>query len=383
MTYRVVMMDPPWFESGGGKIKRGADRHYKLAKTKDLPAIIQSCPYWAEVDDDAHCYMWVTNSFLKEGIWLLEQLGFRYVTNLVWCKTRIGLGQYFRGQHEICLFGVRGKTSYTEGTWPTVLGGKPLEHPKDARGKRIHSRKPSELHEMIEAAEPGGYLELFGREEREGWTVWGNEIEQTLIEEVDNVDSHLRELSLFSGAGGGLLGTSSMLGWRTVAYVEWDAYAAKVLQARIKDGMLHDAPIWDDVSSFDGLPWRGCIDVISAGFPCQPFSVAGAMGASLDERNGWPATARVIRDVRPAHVYLENVAGLLAGSHGYFGVVLGELAALGYNASWGVLSAAAVGAPHRRDRLWIHGHTNSNREPVGPLDAKTSIMPRMADTCGI
>lgn len=163
----------------------------------------------------------------------------------------------------------------------------------------------------------------------------------------------LRELSLFSGAGGGLLGTTHLLGWQTVCYVEWDRYCAKVLSARIDDGYLHDAPIWDDVQSFDGRPWRGHVDVISGGFPCQPFSTAGTMGAGADERNGWPDTRRIIRDVRPGLVYLENVPGLLARSHGYFGVVLGDLAALGYDAEWGVLSAADVGAPHKRGRLWV------------------------------
>jgi DNA (cytosine-5)-methyltransferase 1 len=175
-----------------------------------------------------------------------------------------------------------------------------------------------------------------------------------------NVDLHLKELSLFSGAGGGLLGTTHLLGWETVCYVEWDDYAAKVLQARIADGFLHDAPIWSNVRTFDAHAWRGCVDVISAGFPCQPFSGAGKMGAGLDERNGWPDTARIIRDIRPQYVYLENVAGLLAKSHGYFGTVLSELAALGYDVKWEVLSAADCGAPHRRDRLWIHGHANGN-----------------------
>lgn len=169
---------------------------------------------------------------------------------------------------------------------------------------------------------------------------------------IQNVET-IKELSLFSGAGGGLLGTTHLLGWETVCYVEWDDYCTQVLSARIEDGFLHDAPIWDDVRSFDGRPWRGHVDVITAGFPCQPFSVAGAMGAGIDERNGWPDTRRIIRDVRPRWVYLENVPGLLAGSHGYFGTVLRELAALGYDARWGVLSAAAVGAPHRRDRVWI------------------------------
>lgn len=198
------------------------------------------------------------------------------------------------------------------------------------------------------------------------------------------MDLPIKELSLFSGAGGGLLGTTHLLGWETVCYVEWDDYAAQVLQARIEDGYLHDAPIWDDVCSFDGGPWRGHVDVITAGFPCQPFSVAGAMGASLDERNGWPDTARIIRDIRPQHVYLENVPGLLAGSHGYFGTVLKELASLGYDARWGVLSAADVGAPHRRDRLWIHGHADSDWKPVIAKHAsRLPCMAANADSLGI
>lgn len=162
----------------------------------------------------------------------------------------------------------------------------------------------------------------------------------------------LAEISLFSGAGGGVW-ASRVLGHRVVCYVEREPYCVRVLQARIADGSFDDAPIWDDVDTFDGRPWRGLVDVISAGFPCQPFSVAGSNKAGDDERNGWPSTARIIRDVRPRFCFLENVPGLLAGSHGYFGAVLGELAELGYDAEWSCLSAAQVGAPHKRDRLWV------------------------------
>ena len=86
---------------------------------------------------------------------------------------------------------------------------------------------------------------------------------------------------------------------------------------------------------------------------CQPFSLAGKQGANTDERNRWPDTIRVIRDVRPKYAFLENVPGLLTGGHGYFGTVLGDLATSGYDATWSCLPASAVGAPHRRDRLWI------------------------------
>ena len=170
-----------------------------------------------------------------------------------------------------------------------------------------------------------------------------------------------RELALFAGAGLGLLGTHA-LGCELVCAVEWEPYAADVLAARMRDGWLDEAPIWDDVRSFDGRPWRGHVDLVSAGFPCQPFSVAGKQRAADDARNGWPHTARIIREVRPPVAWLENVPGLVSGSHGYFGRVLGDLAALGYDAVWCVLGARDVGAPHRRDRLFILAiDANANR----------------------
>ena len=159
-----------------------------------------------------------------------------------------------------------------------------------------------------------------------------------------------RELSLFTGAGGGVL-ASRLLGWRTVGYVEWDAFCQELLIERIRRGWLEDAPVFGDIDAFDGRPWRGLVDVVSAGFPCQPFSVAGRQQGSADHRNKWPETHRVIREVRPAFAFLENVAGLLANE--YFGRVLGDLAELGYDAEWCTYSAQDVGAPHRRKRLWI------------------------------
>lgn len=160
----------------------------------------------------------------------------------------------------------------------------------------------------------------------------------------------LRELALFAGAGGGLLG-SHLLGWRTVCAVEWDDYAQRVLLARQQDGMLPHFPIWDDVQTFDGTAWRELVDVISGGFPCQDISVAGK-GAGIDgERSGmWRHFARIIREVGPRFVFVENSPALVTRG---LGRVLGDLAALGYDARWRVLGAADVGAPHQRDRLWI------------------------------
>ncbi len=177
----------------------------------------------------------------------------------------------------------------------------------------------------------------------------------------------LRELALFAGAGGGLLATTHLLGWRTVAAVEIDPYRREVLLRRQRDGLLDLFPIWDDIRTFDGTEFRGRIDVVTAGFPCQPFSIAGKQRGETDERNLWPETIRVVREVRPRYVFLENVPGLLAGSHGYFGRVLGELAEAGFDAEWIVLGADDVGAPHRRKRLWILA---TNSECGGNVDER-------------
>ena len=177
----------------------------------------------------------------------------------------------------------------------------------------------------------------------------------------------MNELALYAGAGGGLLG-SRLLGFRAVCYVENDPYCVSVLKARIADGYLDDAPIWDDARTFDGRPWAGLVDVVTAGFPCQPFSVAGRRKGEEDERNLWPDTIRIIREVGPRYCLLENVPGLLA--HDYFGTILGELAASGFDAEWGVLSAAAVGAPHLRKRLWIVAYA---RGAGGREDARRAL----------
>ena len=164
------------------------------------------------------------------------------------------------------------------------------------------------------------------------------------------IDSGLRELALFAGAGGGILG-GKLLGWRTVCAVEWDAYARDVLVARQNDGCLAPFPVWDNVCSFAGHPWRGIVDVVSGGFPCQDISCAGK-GAGIDgERSGmWVEMARIIGEVRPRFVFVENSPMLTSRG---LGTVLGDLASLGYDARWGVLGAVHAGAPHKRDRIWI------------------------------
>ncbi len=162
-------------------------------------------------------------------------------------------------------------------------------------------------------------------------------------------------LSLFSGVGGGDSGLQHLLGWTCKGYVEYESFCQKVLEQRIKDGLLDAAPIFGDIKQFIkeryAESYKGMVDAISAGFPCQPFSVAGRRRGADDERNMWPATLQVIQIVRPRFVYLENVPGLLAS--GYFQDILLGLYESGYDAKWRMLSAEDVGAPHRRQRFWI------------------------------
>ncbi|PPD12154.1 DNA cytosine methyltransferase [Methylophilus sp.] len=167
----------------------------------------------------------------------------------------------------------------------------------------------------------------------------------------------MRELALFAGAGGGILG-GHLLGWRTICAVERDAYAAQVLAQRQNDGILRPFPIWSDVCSFDGRPWRGLVDVVSGGFPCQDISAAGKGAGITGARSGmWKEMARIIGEVRPRFVFVENSPMLTTRG---LGVVLGDLAALGFDAEWGVLSAADVGANHQRERIWIVGYSHDN-----------------------
>lgn len=163
----------------------------------------------------------------------------------------------------------------------------------------------------------------------------------------------MNELHLFSGAGGGILG-SELLGFRTVCAVELEPYPASVLLARQNDGLLPPFPVWDDVRTFDGRPWRGLVDVVSGGFPCQDISAAGK-GAGIDgARSGlWREMHRIINEVRPEFAFLEN-SPLLVGRG--LARILGDLARIGYDAAWCVLGADAVGLPHRRARLWLLAH---------------------------
>jgi len=169
----------------------------------------------------------------------------------------------------------------------------------------------------------------------------------------------MRELSLFSGAGGGLLG-SKLLGWKTVGYVEINDYFQRIIAQRITDGILDNAPIFGNIEAFIDSGYSAAytelVDIITAGFPCQPFSLAGKRKGEQDQRNQWPNIIKCIRIIRPKFCFLENVPGLL--SSGYFGQILADLAEIGYDCRWRCLSAAELGAPHIRNRLWILAYAN-------------------------
>lgn len=168
----TLLVDPPWPERGGGKIKRGADRHYPLMTVKQISAL----PVADLAFVDSHLYLWVTNNYLPDGLAVMRAWGWRYVTMITWAKDRIGLGQYYRGQTEHCLFGVRGKPGYKFDIDGRRRQGTTLI---DApRGR--HSAKPEALRQMIERVSPGPYCELFARGEVEGWDRWGNEVESTI-----------------------------------------------------------------------------------------------------------------------------------------------------------------------------------------------------------
>lgn len=202
-SFACLAADPPWLERGGGKSKRGADRHYPLVPTAEIPGVIRSSGLFLPAPN-AHLWLWVTDNFLEDGLFVMRALGFRYVRCMVWVKmpdpgqvlrdlleraltdalaplaalklalkllrVATGLGQYLRGGHEICLFGVRGKgldpsvrTTFRD--VPSVVFG--------ARGR--HSEKPARSYEVIERVSKGPRVEFFARSRRPGWTSWGND----------------------------------------------------------------------------------------------------------------------------------------------------------------------------------------------------------------
>lgn len=165
----------------------------------------------------------------------------------------------------------------------------------------------------------------------------------------------MNELSLFTGAGGGLL-ASTLMGWRTIGYVENEEYCQRVIRQRIRDGLLDYAPTFSDIETFvsEGFArsYQGLVDVISAGFVCTDVSVANQQFEGLDgDRTGatWESTSNCIRIIRPKKVFLENSPAILVRG---FERVANDLASMGYSFKWGVLGATSIGGLHERKRWW-------------------------------
>lgn len=175
----------------------------------------------------------------------------------------------------------------------------------------------------------------------------------------------MNELELFAGAGGGILG-SMLLGHRTVCAVEYDAYARSVLLARQNDGTFPTFPVWDDVRTFDGKPWRGIVDCVSGGFPCQAFSKAAAGRNNAENR--WPEMLRIIGEIQPSYAFAENVcesAIVMAQS---------DLEEIGYKTGRIRIDAKDLGADHIRERWWLFAYADNDGELGGKLNAKTRLL---------
>jgi len=177
----------------------------------------------------------------------------------------------------------------------------------------------------------------------------------------------MNSMHLFAGAGGGIL-ADLILGHRPIVAVEWDKYACKVLRERVADGWFDGMSVWEgDVQLFDPSEYKGRVDCIHAGFPCQDISTAGNQaGVTEGTRSGlYREILRIADTVRPDYLFLENVSAIVTGNDGeWLRTVVGDLASRGYDAVWTCLSAAQVGAKHKRDRWWLLGYTNSSKQSV-------------------
>jgi N6-adenosine-specific RNA methylase IME4 len=172
--FGTVLADPPWrFINRTGKV---APEHRRLSRYPTLEVEeICDLPVADHLDEAAHCYLWVPNALLPEGLRVMSAWGFEYKSNIVWHKVRKdggsdgrGVGFYFRNVTELLLFGIRGRNART------LAPGRRQVNLLASR-KREHSRKPDEQYDVIETCSWGPYLELFGRGVRENWTVWGNQ----------------------------------------------------------------------------------------------------------------------------------------------------------------------------------------------------------------
>jgi len=181
----------------------------------------------------------------------------------------------------------------------------------------------------------------------------------------------MNELALFAGAGGGLLGTEA-IGFKTVCAVELDWHCRCVLTQRQNERKLRSVfPIWDDVCTFDGRPWRGRIDVVSGGFPCQAFSTA-ARGKN-NAVNLWPEMKRIVLEVEPDYVFAENVTARAIEQ------AANDCASMGYKTEMLSLSAKDLGADHERERFWLLAYTNNKGKLLRTVNAKMASLQKL---CG-
>lgn len=188
----------------------------------------------------------------------------------------------------------------------------------------------------------------------------------------------LNVISLCSGIGGLDLGLRlAEPRARTVCYVEREAYLAACMVQRMQDGILDRAPIHSDLTTFDGEQWSGVVDIVTAGFPCQPFSVAGHALADKDPRHLWPHVLRVFRQSQAKILFFENVRGLVSRG---LRQVLEDVAKLGAHAEWDMFSAAETGAPHKRDRLFCVVATDEGREILADSDSYVGRQGRASDS---
>ena len=188
-------------------------------------------------------------------------------------------------------------------------------------------------------------------------------------------------LALCSGYGGLELGLERVFDeYRTVCHVEGEAFAVSHLIKKMEEGRMDHSPIWSNVRTFDGKPWCGKVDIISGGFPCQPYSSAGKQMGKDDERDLWLDFVRIIREVRPGFLFFENVPGIIKWR---LSEILLDIAKLGYHASWCVVGANETGAPHRRKR-WFLFAVNTDSNITGQYSDERSILKeRRNDVRGI
>jgi DNA (cytosine-5)-methyltransferase 1 len=184
---------------------------------------------------------------------------------------------------------------------------------------------------------------------------------------MSHVDSSaITHVSLCSGYGGIDLGLKRVLGerFRTVAYCEIEAFACANLVSKAEAGLMDNAPIWSDLKRFPWGKFRGLVDILSGGYPCQPFSAAGKRLGTEDPRHLWPHISAGIAAMRPSVCFFENVEG-----HITLGLpdVIEDLAGMGYRTTWGIFSASEVGSPHQRKRVFIMAHRGGDGHNWWPL----------------